>query len=185
MSILTFNVLIVWIPVVIYSIILLAILIDYFKNKAIGRKTVSIGIIIVLTILIAKAVIQSLATYYYWKSSSFGQFLLPPYQPTYFYEYSWHRYLLPTLASIISSLILFFLIWFVSQYKKDLFLEGEKSLAFLGSLVSGWPNIIIYLGFVFILGIIYLLMARKFEKEIKLIVIAFWPTAALFNFIFW
>lgn len=168
MSIFVFNYLIVWVPFVAYLAILSIAAFRYFKRGGISKKFILFSIIIVLAILLAKAIIQAVSTYYFWKGSPLGQYMVPPQNGTYFYDYIRQRYFYPVISAVVSSLLLFLLVILGAKYKKGVYELKEGGVAFLCGLIIGWPNFLIYFGFTFILAIVYLVALRKIEKEIDL-----------------
>lgn len=146
---------------------MLALSYDYIKNKDISISFVRYGIIILMSVFIATAYSSTSIQFETWKKDPLSQFLLPPFESTYFYTYSAYHFWLPYFLDLAIALAWTFYLLLLSKYSNKRFLdEKDVYLGFFTSLIIGWPNFIIYVFIVFGLLVIkqttnYLIFRKK------------------------
>jgi hypothetical protein len=123
---------------------------SWHKNGSIGTKWIGLGSFFIISIFVATGYFLTSATFEAWKNDPISRLLLPPLEPTYFYQYSFFRFWLTSVFDIgMSSAWAFFLLLLYSYSKKRFMDEKEIYLGFFTTLVVGWPNFIIYLFILF------------------------------------
>lgn len=136
------------------SIILLISVI--FPKRFIALKTFK-KIIIGLTLFVLLGALSlSFLNAILWKNDPLSYHLLPPYTPIgYIISYSWYHYWLSPFLAIVFAYLIFFSIQKINQrFNNNFFYDEESYLAALGILITGWPNCLIYLSLVLLLGIL-------------------------------
>ena len=163
---------------------ILVILFFYFKKSKYIKRIIIIGIFLFFIISLLILIFQSFFTYYSWKASPVGKYLIPPYTPiSYFFRYFFTNYYsnyLLTAGGAFFVGVLFFVF-----KKKNRIDSCEMWLAVLASLFSGWPNLIIFLGIALLLAIFYSLIQNYIKRGEKRIFL-FFPiiTAFLITILF-
>ncbi len=139
---------ILWFSISIFWLLIL--LKDWLKNRNINAKWIRCGVLFALAIFATTASFLTIATFEVWKNDPIGKSLLPPYNPTYFYGYSFFNFWLIYVFDLEVSLAWTFFLLILYKYSKKNFLdEKEIYLSLFTALIVGWPNFIIYLFVVF------------------------------------
>ena len=127
-------------------------------------KTILFGIFAVLFLLFLESFLQSGLTYFSWKKDSLSKFLLPPYSQQYFYHYCFLHYFINKLLGIGGAFFvgLFFLVF----QKKSFFISSEILLIVFCSLISGWPNLIIFLCMILVFAVISVFI-KNYKKNTR------------------
>jgi len=153
---------------------------DFFSNKLPNFLNFQFLVKSAIIFRIFYAAFLTVGQYYIWSTDNFGKLLLssPLHNDVplsliqkfpwlfshplgYFLFYSWGRFWLNVVVSIgVALLFLLFLI-FLKKYKERFFEAGESELGFLGMLIVGWPNQLLYVILVF-LSVIVLSIFRNF-----------------------
>lgn len=125
----------------------------------INSKILRLGIIVFLTIIIGLAAVKTSLQYIVWKydAAGPGNFFLPPASPiSYFWKYSFTHFMIDGVLTLTSAFWIFIVfrlfIWFSQGRWAD---WNDLKLAVLGVLMTGWPNLILYLIFAFTLALIF------------------------------
>ncbi|MDI6733942.1 MAG: hypothetical protein QMD50_00405 [Patescibacteria group bacterium] len=130
------------------------------------------------------AALLTFGQYYIWAHDSFGRILLNSpikeslpisfiyqlpkifNQPIgYFFVYSWGRFWLNVIVSIGLAFLFLWFLKFLKKTKERFFEEGEIELGFLGMLIVGWPNQLLYIVFVFALVVVFSIFRQLFLKK--------------------
>lgn len=143
------NIILIWAKIIIPPVFLFWI---FLLNRRSDLKTKTIAKFFIAAFVFAFSIafIKSVLQFFVWKESAMTAFLLPPHNPTYFYNYVFFRFFLPELFSFAAAAIFggtLYIIRFFSQGK-----ALYKSEVLLGSLVAflvGWPAVIIFVPAVF------------------------------------
>jgi len=136
---------------------LAGVLIYWLKRKEIKIWWIEYGTIIILALFIVWGAYSTVATFNLWKAHPISHYLLPPYQATYFFEYSFYHYWLANIVNIIVAIAWAIVLLVLYKYSKGRFLGKEEIwLGFFTALIVGWPKFIVYLALVF-----SLLLARQ------------------------
>jgi len=77
----------------------------------------------------------------------------------YFIFYSWGRFWLEIIVSLVAALAFYCFLIFLKKYKARFFEEGEVELGFLLALMVGWSNFIVFLPLVFV-GVVFVSIFR-------------------------
>lgn len=173
----------------IFSITILSFLVfAIYKNK-INKKSVLTLAVVAMGFLMIYAISKSLLQYFTWKGDGFARYFLPPYNDiSYFFQYSFFKFFVPSLIAIFFSALILGIIFIINKAyaKKQLFSEYDGYLFFIGGVLVGWPYFLIYIGAVFLFALCYLAIASienlNFKKKIELMY--FWPIAALSILVF-
>lgn len=173
----------------VFSAAVLSFLVFYIFKKKIDKKVSLIFIVLAFVFSVAFAIFKSILQYFIWKGDAFSRYFLPPYNDiSYFFQYSFFKFFAPSLAAIFFSALIFFAILLINKvYKrKQLFSEYDSYLFFIGGILVGWPNLLFYVGAVFIFALCYLVITSienlNFKKNVELTY--FWPIAALATLVF-
>lgn len=139
-------------------------LILYFKKPDFLKKAISLGIAFFFLLFLGKGAFQSLSTYYTWKKDPIGKYLVPPQNSNYFYRYCFFRYFLNLFLSVGLAFLLGS-IFFILQ-KKNFVDINETLLVILGTIVTRFPNFIIFLSLSFLIAIFFGLW-QNYKKGIN------------------
>lgn len=168
----------------VFSAAVLSFLIFNIFKKKIDKKISLIFVVLAFVFSVALAILKSVLQYFIWKGDAFSKYFLPPYNDvSYFFQYSFFKFFVPSLAAIFFSALIFFAILLINKaYKrKQLFSEYDSYLFLIGGILVGWPNLLLYIGTVFIFTLCYLVIASienmNFKRNVELTY--FWPAAAL------
>lgn len=125
---------------------LAGILIYWLKHRQIKIWWVKYGILVIFALYIVWGAYATVANYNLWKAHPVSRYLLPPYQATYIYEYSFFHFWLPNSVNIAMSLIWAATLFILYKYSRGRFLGKEEIyLGLFTALLVGWPKFIIYL----------------------------------------
>ena len=164
----TFKVeLIILIEKIGYLLLLGYLLYLALRGKNIKNRTLFGGIGFCLISNIANFLVFSWFTFILWKSNNISRYLLPPYQPYYFYKYAFFHFGFSFVLALLFASFLLFPLFFLF-YKLSFSTKQEITLAFLGGIISGWPNIILYLALTFVLALILSAINRKNKVSISI-----------------
>jgi len=166
------------------GLIILAGLLLYWilKKKLLKEKFLKLIFYLFSSVIIFQSVFFTILNWWLWSQQGITQRFLPPHSPiTYVLKYSWQHYWFESIVTIIAAIIVFFGIYFLNKkFEKNLFYNEEKYLAALGILAIGWPNCLIFLFLVLLLGVILHLASILLKKESKrLTLLYFWLPCAL------
>lgn len=140
---------------------------------------------IVLVFKVAYASLETFGQYYVWKSSEFTKLFLDPKTVDfnilkefsgklfwafnnrlgYFIFYSWGRFWMTIVVSLLAAAAFYLFLLFLKKYKERFFEEGEVELGFLLALTIGWPNFIAFLFAAFLSVILVSAIRMIFFKE--------------------
>jgi hypothetical protein len=128
-------------------------------------------------LLILIGLVLSFLNGYLWKHDAVSYRLLPPYSPfSYVFHYSWQHYFAVPVITIFFALIVFWGIkWLNKKFQETFFYDEEPYLAALGILATGWPNCLIFLCLVLLLGV----TAHFIIQKGRLPLLYFWLPCAL------
>jgi len=156
-------------PAIGFCLIAGLLLFQIFKKRLPSLKILDNLIKIFISFLISFALFLSAINYFTWRNNELSQHLLPPYAPiTYVLHYSWQHYLFEPIVTILFAFIVFKIIASLNKKFNNTFFYNEESyLAALGILAAGWPNCLIYLSSVLVLGILFhfLFLCFSFNKR--------------------
>ena len=153
------------------GLIILAGLLLYWvlKKKLPQEKCLRIVFFSFAGIIILRSFVLTFLNYWLWSQQLITRQLLPPNSPiSYVLKYSWQHYFFASIVTIIFALIVF---WGIKSLNKKFnnvfFYDEEPYLASFGILVTGWPNCLIYLSSVLVLGILFhfLFLCFNFNKR--------------------
>lgn len=83
----------------------------------------------------------------------------------YFLFYSWGHFWLNALLSILAAAAFWQILVFLKKRRERFFDEGEVELGFLAALLAGWPSVILFVIFAFVIVIIFSIFRGIFLKE--------------------
>ncbi|MCK4805970.1 MAG: hypothetical protein KAS91_02195, partial [Candidatus Pacebacteria bacterium] len=151
------------------GLIILAGLLLYWilKKKLLKEKFLKSVAYIFSGVIIFQSIFFTILNWWLWSQQGITQRLLPPHSLiTYVLRYSWQHYWFESIVIIFTAIIVFFGIYFLNKkFEKNLFYNEEKYLAVLGILAVGWPNCLIFLCLVLLLGILFHLGFLLFNKK--------------------
>lgn len=164
------NIIIVLIPFAIFLVSLIYLLITYFRRREhLLRASVIVFVAVFLTVIL-KIIAASGAQYYLWRyGGGVGQYLLPPHQSIeYFLRYSWQHFILSPVIGIFASFALVLYFWILNKVFKRQYLDLEDTLILMsGAMIVGWPNMIVYIGIVFVLTAMRMFYLYFIKKEAR------------------
>lgn len=112
---------------------------------------------------------------------------LPPYS-NYWYQESFYRYGAFFGVNIAAGLVFGFLFWIFARMTKGSVLDRDDVfLLTLVGMMVGWPNILVFLAVLFVLGVLVFLAKRIFRSRIenpRVVITPLIPLAAL-PILFW
>ncbi|MEK7452984.1 MAG: hypothetical protein AAB614_01995 [Patescibacteria group bacterium] len=148
-------------------------------------KRVLIGILIFFATVIS---LKSYLQYVAWKADAFARYFLPPHTDiAYFFQYVFFHFLAERLIAFIFGLFILMLFLLIERfYKKDVISRNDKYIFFIFSILVGWPNFLIYLGVIFFLSFIYMIVVAIIKKDFKQVISLtyFWPISAFLTLLF-
>jgi hypothetical protein len=140
---------------------------------------------IVLISIVIQSIYLSAVHILIWNSSPAGKAFLPPTLPwSYSLNYVFYHYCKRNLFTIISALILLFVVKFLNKrFEERFFYPQEPYLMSLGILWSPWPGgIVVFLGVVLITFlIIQIINIFSFKKE-RISMLYLWLPCSLLSF---
>jgi hypothetical protein len=173
-----------WLPKLFFGLIFLVAALFYIR-KRFERKVyiklakISVGFRFIYTLILMAA------QYFVWAADAFSSALLKvpldsslPFVVVqkmpwlfggrlgYFLFYSWGRFWLNFVLTVIVSLMLWLFLKFLRRYRDRFFEEGEIELGFLTAFISGWPAILVFLPTAF-LFVILMSLSRMFLWQEK------------------
>ncbi|MCL5017148.1 MAG: hypothetical protein M1155_00580 [Patescibacteria group bacterium] len=139
----------------------------------------------VLIFKVLYALIETFGQYYVWSSNSFTKFFLSAGAINfsllrrfsgdlfflfnnrfgYFLFYSWGRFWLEIVVSVIASVAFYLFLIFLKKYRERFFEEGETELGFLLSLMVGWSNFAVFLLLIFFFVVIVSVFKNLVYKD--------------------
>ena len=151
-------------------IILTGLLLYWVLNKKLPQeKFLKLFFYSFTGIIIFRSLVLTFLNWWLWSQQLITRQLLPPNSPiSYVLKYSWQHYFFASIVTIIFALIVF---WGIKSLNKKFnnvfFYDEEPYLASFGILVTGWPNCLIYLSSVLVLGILFhfLFLCFNFNKR--------------------
>ena len=156
-------------PAISFVLITVLLLFQILKKRLPSLKTLGNLIKIFISVLIIFAIFFSVLNYFAWKQNDVSKHLLPPFTPIiYVLHYSWQHYLFEPTVTILFAFIVFKIIASLNKkFNNVFFYDEEPYLASFGILVTGWPNCLIYLSSVLVLGILFhfLFLCFNFNKR--------------------
>ncbi|MHB9019569.1 MAG: hypothetical protein ACYC3G_01675 [Minisyncoccota bacterium] len=131
------------------------------------------------------AIVETFSQYYVWSGNAFTKLLLDQNiidfnivkgfigklawifdnRFGYFIFYSWGRFWLGIVVSLIAALLFYLFLVFLKKHKERFFDEGETELGFLLALMVGWSNFIVFLPLVFLSVVLVSVFRRIVFKE--------------------
>lgn len=129
------------------------ILIVYLVKPNFLKKAILIGIAFFILLFLAIGAFQSISNYYAWKADPIGKYLIPPVNTNYFYGYCFFHYFLSFFLAL-GAAIFWGMIFLVFQ-KKNFVDINETLLVIFGTILSGFPNFIIFLALSFLIAIFF------------------------------
>lgn len=134
---------------------ILILLFWFFKKTILNIRILKKLIIFFVVLLIVFAFLNTIFTFYLWSKNPLSKNLLPPKTPlSYFLRYSFEHYFFKPIVNIFFAFLFFKgMIKLNQKYENTFFYEEEPYLAFLGILITSWPNCLIYLSLVLFLGV--------------------------------
>ncbi len=174
-----------YLPTIVWGGVLAIASITYFFSRFSLKRVVKRLAIAAVAFRVFYALILTIGQYYVWSGSKFTQLLLNsplsdkvplpvgldklPFlfqnQLGYFLFYSYGRFWLNVLISIIVAIGFYFFLKSLRQYNKRFFIDGEVELGFLTALVAGWPHFVLFLPFCFAAIVIISVFRILFMKE--------------------
>jgi len=150
----------------------LAVLSIWGKSKMLVTKYSKVAFFSILVSGILVGIYNSFLQYFAWGDNELTQYLLPPYDPTYFYFYVLMRIWGPYIISFVLALIVIWGLPLINKrYGDRFFEEGENYLAGIVMFLMGHPGWLFYLleivGVYLIWHVFNLLMGRG-ERRLPL-----------------
>lgn len=135
---------------------------------------------LVLGFKVLYALIETFSQYYIWSGNKFTKLLLDQNIADfnivkesfgglswifnnrfgYFIFYSWGRFWLEIVVTLIAAVAFYLFLVFLKKHKERFFEDGETELGFLLSLMVGWSNFIVFLPLVFVSVILVSIFRR-------------------------
>ncbi len=164
------NIVIVLIPFVIFLLSVIYLAKTYILRREKLTKVATVVFIVVLLTVIFQIIASVGLQYYVWsQDGGMGEYLLPPHQPlSYFLGYSWQHFILsPVIGVVIASLIVLYF-WILNRIFKKQYLDFEDMLILAsGSMIVGWPGVVVYLSIAFVLTILRIMYLYYIKKEMQ------------------
>lgn len=83
----------------------------------------------------------------------------------YFLYYSWGRFILGAVLSILCALVFYAFLKLLEKYNPRFFKEGEVKVGFIVSLLVGWPWFVVLIPATFIITILISILKKIFFRE--------------------
>lgn len=153
-----------WLPDIFFGVVFLGAGFLYFK-----RENFSVGlwfkklIIVVIGFRILYAALLTISQYYVWTQNQFTKILVDT--PGYFSFYSYGRFWLSAIVSIAAGFLFYLVLLSLKKHNERFFDIGEVELGFLGALIVGWPDFVIFVPLIFISVVLISIFRGVFLKE--------------------
>lgn len=173
-------------PILCGVIFLLSAAIYFFLRDQSRRTTILRRIAgMTITLFLLRAVLLTYATYSLWSYTVPSKYLLPPYQPiSYFLQYSFFHFFISFFLALALGFVVGGILFFLKFRRPDLLMPGDLALFVTGVLLVRWPMALLYIGALFLGGILLLLLQRYIirgeEKFVFSVHILFWILPFLF-----
>ncbi|MDD4761592.1 MAG: hypothetical protein PHZ25_01015 [Candidatus Pacebacteria bacterium] len=155
------------------SVLLILFLVQIFKRDASFRASRFFFFFSIFFLLLLRIYLV-FAQYKVWKTNPLTEKFLPPFNNwSYLIEFSLTRFFAPFFVSLVSSLLLVFLLKKINKKSQErLFYPEEPFLAGSSLLLSGYPGLIFFVIFLFfsqlfISIIFYLIFKLRLSSELK------------------
>jgi len=149
----------------------------FLKKKLPSIKSFKRILNIFIVVILFQAFSETFLNWWLWSQQRITQQLLPPHTSiAYVLKYSWQHYFFASIVTIIFALIVFWGIKSLNKkFNKTFFYDEEPYLSALGILAVSWPNCLIFLCLVLLLGVI----AHFIIQKGRLPLLYFWLPCAL------
>jgi hypothetical protein len=143
----------------------------FSKNENLKQKIIKISFWLIFTLVFLKIILLFVFQYFIWKIDN--PYFLPPYQDiSYFLRYAAFHFAFNSILSVITSLILFFIINFANKISKDkFFYKDEVYLSGIAILTNPWPNNLLVFLLVplaaLILMVIFIVIKKSLDYRIN------------------
>lgn len=140
-----------------------------------------------IALFLLRALLLTYATYSLWSNALPSKYLLPPYQPiSYFLRYSFIHFFASFLLTCAVACVVGSVLLFLKFRRPHLLTPYDLSLLLTGTLLVRWPLDLLYIGALFIGGVLLILFQRYIIKKEEKITfsahILFWvPVFLLFG----
>jgi hypothetical protein len=175
-----------WLSLIVFSLVCLLLIFEYFRKKEISKKMVYACFIIFLIIMAVNLFLYSFIQYSDLKNGSLSKYFLPPYSN--YYLNLLEKSITGYAVRLLTGLAVGFLFWFLVRLTKGLVLDiQDVGLLVFGSLIAGWPDVFIFLFFVFVpvvLCNLFLIIIRKKTVHDRFIITPFIPVAIIITIFF-
>jgi len=146
----------------------------YFRKSKFLKRAISVGIALFVFIFLIVGFFQTYLTYQSWQKNPVLKNTLPPVtekaktfgiDPFYFYKYCYFHYFRGLFFTLIISLFVFILFYFLK--KKEFVDETDSLFAVFGTILSGIPGFIVFLTFTFLIGLSFEIFQNFIKKKKK------------------
>jgi len=112
------------------------------------------------------AALETWIQYYVWRFDPFSEKFLPPHQPWIrFLFYSFQRFWLGVILSIVIAFAFYLFLKVLQKYRGRFFEEGETELGLALSFIVGWPHFVVFLPLTFVFVVLLSFARRIFLKR--------------------
>lgn len=169
----------------IWVIICVFFLYLYFKKKKINYQIFKIVALLWIVITFVNLFLNKLFLFFEFKKDPVFKYFLPPYSDYIFVSIK--RDLVDIFTTIFISLIISLAFFLIAKRSQQKVLDYyDVGLIFLGGLIVGWSNIVVYLASIFILttiGYLGLLIFRKIKSSERIKITPFIILAIIFTLV--
>ena len=144
------NIIFIWGQTIVPPAVLVGLFLTG-KQKGLKIQTIVKFFAAFFIFVLLKAFLKSWAQYSVWESDARTKFLLPPHEPTYFYNYVFFRFFLEHTIALAAAFIFggfLFLLYRLSQ--GAMLMKPEVFLGMFFAFLVGWPAVIILVPAVFL-----------------------------------
>lgn len=164
------NITIVLIPFVVFLLSTIYLAKTYILRREKLTKAATIVFIVVFLTVVFQIIASVGLQYYVWsQDGGIGEYLLPPHQPlSYFLGYSWQHFILSPVIGLAISFLIVLYFWILNRIFKKQYLDFEDMLILAsGSMIVGWPGVVVYLSIAFVLTILRIIYLYYIKKEMQ------------------
>lgn len=169
---------------ILWSIIFAFLFYLYLKDK-IDYKIIKNLLIIWLITIFTKIIINKTILFFQLKNHSVYKYLLPPHSDAFFTFIK--RDLIYYYSTIIIAFFICLVLYFIAKKTEESFIDYlDIGLIFLGCLVVGWSNLIVYFLAIFvwtIIGFLGLIIIKKIKTNEPLAITPFIILATIFTLV--
>ncbi|OGE85895.1 MAG: hypothetical protein A3J48_00980 [Candidatus Doudnabacteria bacterium RIFCSPHIGHO2_02_FULL_46_11] len=146
------SILVIWLPQIFVAAVLAIACLWYLKPQWLSKLKIPPEnllknlLIATLTFRLFYPFVLSFAQYNLWSKDPFSQYFLPPHQPlNYFLLYVWGRFWLESVLALAVAGLFWAFLYLIQKNRTGFWTKDDLFLAALLAILTGWPDVIVFL----------------------------------------